>query len=327
LYRAIGFVAIAAVTIGLAAGAIISRANTEAVPAAAPSTASNPYWEYVEDVPIEAPQAASNPFANDTHVYTMWDFREDRRVPPTVLSVEEQRFLELNTQLPVGTLPVSHNSTSDLGTEYDPYVIGSSQPRYVPAQQGSITGETPCPLGGTAPCGQVGTQLPEEASITGTYRWNFGSGALPVPPLGPVQAFDWEQQERTQVAPGPVAAFDWEQQERTQVAPGAVPSATVPIPGSGPCRPGSSDCQLDEVFTVGVLPTPPSVYAGACRAGSSDCLPDGDYPFAETPATSPAGTHGTGPADEYGQTGSGVAAALPCIFASSTGAPGEGCNY
>ncbi len=28
----------------------------------------------------QQPQASANPFAGDTHVYTVWDFREDRRV-------------------------------------------------------------------------------------------------------------------------------------------------------------------------------------------------------------------------------------------------------
>lgn len=65
-----------------------------------------------------APQASTNPFVGDTRVYTMWDFREDRRaetrdlfapdqftyredrraeIVPVVTTIEERHFLEQNT--------------------------------------------------------------------------------------------------------------------------------------------------------------------------------------------------------------------------------------
>jgi hypothetical protein len=77
--RAVGLATIVVVTLGLAAGAIINRTRTAAVPATEPAPLVNPYWVYSEDVPIEAPTSVYGPFASDPHVATVWDFREDRR--------------------------------------------------------------------------------------------------------------------------------------------------------------------------------------------------------------------------------------------------------
>jgi hypothetical protein len=62
------------------------------------------------------------------------------------------------------------------------------------------------------------------------YRWNYA-------PVG--------------LAP----ALDWEQQERTQVAPGAVPTSPTILPGS--CQPGTSDCPPANYY-IPVGPPPPN---------------------------------------------------------------------
>ena len=57
--------------------------------------------------------------------------------------------------LPAAPAP---DNSSDYGTEHDPFVIGNSQRWYVPAApasppaSGELPGESPCALGGTAPC-------------------------------------------------------------------------------------------------------------------------------------------------------------------------------
>jgi hypothetical protein len=75
-------------------------------------------------------------------------------------------------------------------------------------------------------------QVPADASTTGEYRWGPGAYSAPV---------------------GPVPAFDWEQQERTQVAPGALPStpASTYRPWLGTCRSGSVDCLPGEDYLPG----------------------------------------------------------------------------
>jgi hypothetical protein len=72
------------------------------------------------------------------------------------------------------------NTASDLGTAFDPYILQGGQPRAMldweqqertqvaPAAPVTIMGETPCPLGGTAPCGlQSGGMAPAFAASTG----------------------------------------------------------------------------------------------------------------------------------------------------------------
>jgi hypothetical protein len=174
--RLIGLAAIALLALGLAGAGIVSRARPAAVP-----------------------QASTNPFANDPHVNTVWDFREDRRDPaPT------------------------------------------DAPALVPASG----------------------PVPADASTTGDFRWNYGVSDAPPAPSGLVPAFDWEQQERTQVAPG------------------TLPTSPTILPGS--CQPGTSDCPLTEYQAPGAAPSAPvsvpGPWLGTCRAGSSDCLPDEDYP-------------------------------------------------
>lgn len=70
--RALGLAASVLLILGLAVGATIGRARLAAQPT--------------------APQATSNPIAADPHVYTVWDFREDRRelVPTGALDPEQQ---------------------------------------------------------------------------------------------------------------------------------------------------------------------------------------------------------------------------------------------
>jgi hypothetical protein len=78
-YRAIGLAAIALVALGLATGATINRMRPAAVQDTATAPPVNPYWVYTEEVPTDAPHSVYGPFVSDPHVYTQWDFREDRR--------------------------------------------------------------------------------------------------------------------------------------------------------------------------------------------------------------------------------------------------------
>lgn len=92
---AAGAAALACVA-AVAFGATLRAGDTGRTPPAAvaePQARVNPYWVYVEDTTLGY-------FPDD------FTYREDRRGPVAVASVEEQRFQEQNTQLPTGTLPV-----------------------------------------------------------------------------------------------------------------------------------------------------------------------------------------------------------------------------
>jgi hypothetical protein len=86
------------------------------------------------------------------------------------------------------------NTASDLGTDYDPYILNGSQRRYVPTASRAYQGWTGTCRAGSSDC------LPEEdfpasplapvaqptgASVTEDYRWAFGAApAAPATIIG-----------------------------------------------------------------------------------------------------------------------------------------------
>ncbi len=113
----------------------------------------------------------------------------------------------INGSLPryVSASTAAVNTTSDLGTEFDPYIINGSLPRSVPAltAQANTTSDLgtqfdPYIVNGSLPRYGAVPATPNTASDLGTeYDPYIINGSLPR--FAPAQ--DWEQQERTQVAP------------------------------------------------------------------------------------------------------------------------------
>jgi hypothetical protein len=167
--RAAGLVAIAALGLSLVVGGLAIQGRQ-----AAPAERA----------------ASANPFAGDTHVYTPWDFREDRRAETHDLFIVDQFTYREDRRVEIVPTLVPSDYLPDGWTYREDHRVGATAPA---AQQAAGAVERPVDSA-TSPefrwdyGAGYWVLRPQDASVSDEYRWDFDERRS-IPAGGPADEY------------------------------------------------------------------------------------------------------------------------------------------